>query len=98
MKKLVLSVAVFLVSLSTFATISTTEDSVGTITNIEGVYAEIRIDEIPVAVMNALKNRYPNAVINKAYVDESKEYRLDIKNGNQEVSLYSNANGNWIQK
>jgi hypothetical protein len=50
------------------------------------------------AVQDALKTAYPDAVINKAFVNENKEYRLDIKTGDQEGSLFADASGKWIQK
>ncbi|MDG1870736.1 hypothetical protein [Flavobacterium frigidarium] len=98
MKKLVLSVAVLLGSLTTFAAVAPVQNSVEKVITIQDEYTEIKVEEVPMAVQDALKTAYPDAVINKAFVNENKEYRLDIKTGDQEGSLFADASGKWIQK
>ncbi|EIA09238.1 hypothetical protein [Flavobacterium frigoris] len=98
MKKLVLSVAVLLGSLSTFAAIAPVQNSVEKVITIADEYTEIKIEELPTAVTDALKIAYPDAVISKAYVSETKEYKLDVKMGDKEGSLFADENGKWIQK
>jgi hypothetical protein len=98
MKKLILSAAVLLGSLSTFAAIAPVQNSVEKVIVIGDEYTEIKIEELPAAVTDALKAAYPDSVISKAYVNENKEYRLDVKTGDQEGSLFADANGKWIQK
>lgn len=61
-------------------------------------YTEIKLEEVPVSITEALKKSYPNAIVTKAYVNEKKEYKLDVKIGEHEGSLFADANGNWIQK
>lgn len=60
-------------------------------------YTEITNEEVPMAVTEALLKAYPEAVLTKAYVNENKEYRLDIKAGDQEGSLFADEAGKWIQ-
>jgi hypothetical protein len=98
MKKLILSAVVLLGSLSTFAAIAPVQNSVEKVIVIGDEYTEIKIEELPAAVTDALKVAYPDSVISKAYVNENKEYRLDVKTGDQEGSLFADANGKWIQK
>ncbi|CAM2842387.1 hypothetical protein [Flavobacterium frigoris] len=98
MKKLILSAAVLLGSLSTFAAIAPVQNSVEKVITIADEYTEIKIEELPAAVTDALKAAYPDAVISKAYVSETKEYKLDVKMGDKEGSLFADENGNWIQK
>lgn len=98
MKKLVLSLAVVLGSLSTFAAPAPVQNSVINTISVADEFTEIKIEELPAAVTDALKVAYPDAIINKAFVNENKEYRLDIKTGEQEGSLFADENGNWIQK
>ncbi|MBE0390989.1 hypothetical protein [Flavobacterium sp. PL002] len=97
MKKLILSAAVLLGSLSTFAAIVPIQNSVEKIITIADEYTEIKIEELPAAVTDALKAAYSDAVINKAYVNENKEYKLDVTIGDKESSLFADVNGNWIQ-
>lgn len=98
MKKLVLSVAILLGSLSTFASTSPIKDvTVKTITVAEE-FVEVKIEEVPSAVTDALKTAYPDAIVNKAYVNENKEYKLDITLGDKQGAVFADENGNWIQK
>ncbi|NRS90288.1 hypothetical protein HNQ02_003226 [Flavobacterium sp. 7E] len=98
MKKLILSTAVLLGSLSTFAAITSVPNSVEKVITIADEFTEIKIEEVPTAVTDALKTAYPDAVINKAYVNENKEYQLDIKLGDKQGSVFVDENGKWIQK
>jgi len=98
MKKLVLSAAVLLGSLSTFAAIAPIQNSVEKVIIIADEFTEIKIKELPSAVTTALKTAYPEAVINKAYVNESKEYKLDVTMGDKQGSVFADENGKWIQK
>lgn len=61
-------------------------------------YTEIKAEEIPVALTDALKKTYPNAKLTKANINEKKQYRLDVEVGNRAGSLYADETGNWIQK
>ncbi|WP_413999561.1 hypothetical protein ACMDB5_03105 [Flavobacterium sp. W1B] len=98
MKKLILSAAIVLGSLSTFAATIATNNPVEKSVTIAEEYTEIKIEELPAAVVNALKKAYPDAVLTKAYVNEKKEYKLDITVGEKVGSLFADANGKWIQK
>ena len=102
MKKLILSAAIVLGSLTTMS-VQAQEQTKDT-TNTErtapatDAYTEIKIEELPVAITEALKKAYPEAVVSKAYINEKKEYKLDVTVGEKAVSLFADANGNWIQK
>jgi len=97
MKKLILSAVIVLGSFSTFATtlpISNNQINV----RVQDGYKEIKAEEVPDAVKTALKTSYPDAAIEKAYVNEKKEYKLDIAVGDQKATVYADATGNWIKK
>ena len=98
MKKLILSAAVLLGSLSTFAAIAPIEITSEKVIMISEEYTEIKIEEVPTAVTDALKKAYPDAVLTKAYINENKEYKIEIKLADQEVALYADETGKWIQK
>lgn len=98
MKKLILSAAILLGSLSAFAaTTAPINPNVNSVI-IADDFIEIKIEELPIAVTNALKETYPDAAISKAYINEAKEYKLDVTVGDKIVSLFADANGKWIQK
>lgn len=96
MKKIIASVAIILGSLTAFAT------SVPVLNTEKTVYVqdfkEIKAEELPEAVKTALKTSYPDATLDKAYVNSSREYKLDITVEDQKATVYADANGNWIKK
>lgn len=107
MKKLILSTAIFLGSLSTFAQASTetkTEattqktETAQTSETVEDKYTEIKAEEVPETVKEALKKAFPTAVLNKAFVNEKKEYKLQVTVGEKVGALYADATGKWITK
>lgn len=104
MKKLILSAAIVLGSLTTMSAQEQTEKSTPAAeTNktkqaAPATYTEIKLEEIPAAVTEALKKAYPEAVLNKASVNEKKEYQLEVKVGDKEGALYADETGKWIQK
>ncbi len=96
MKKLILSTAIVLGSLSSFA--STPILSSNYINIVQEEYTEIKSDQIPEAVQEAVKKSYPDATIDKAYINEKKEYKLEITVGDQRAAVFTDVNGNWIKK
>lgn len=96
MKKLGLSVAIVLGSFTAIATTTPISNIEKTIYIQE--FKEIKAEELPEAVKTALKTSYPDATLEKAYVNSSKEYKLDITVGDQKATVYADANGNWIKK
>lgn len=97
MKKLILSVAIVAASLTSFAS-TTISNSNEIITIVQEEYTEITSDKLPEAVLTAIKNSYPDATIDKAYVNEKKEYKIEISVGDQKAAVFADANGNWIKK
>lgn len=102
MKKLILSVALVLGSLTTFAqasAVSKTETTKTEVTKtVQEKYTEIKTAEVPDAVKTALKTAYPDATLSRAYVNDKKEYKLELTVGDQNATVYADANGNWIKK
>ena len=96
MKKLILSIAIVLGSFTAIATtvrVSTREKTIYV-----QDFKEIKAEELPEAVKNALKTSYPDAKLDKAYVNSNKEYKLEITVVDQKATVYADANGNWIKK
>ncbi|TDE06546.1 hypothetical protein [Flavobacterium hiemivividum] len=102
MKKLILSAAIVLGSLTTMSAQVQEETKEATTTEqtapATDVYTEIKMEELPAAITEALKKAYPEAVVSKAYINDKKEYKLDVTVGEKAGSLFADANGNWIQK
>ena len=92
MKKLILSAAILLGSLSTFAsTIPATNEDVKT-TSIQEEYSEVKLEEVPEAIKAALKTAYPDAVLDKAYINAAKEYKGTLE-VSQEISEIQSLSG-----
>ncbi|MCG9792142.1 hypothetical protein [Flavobacterium algicola] len=106
MKKLILSAAIVLGSLSTMSaqeampeeTTTTTEQTTTTTSSTQTGFTEIAMDQVPSAVMESLKTAYPDAAVTKAYVNENKEYQLDVTMGDKQGSVFADETGKWIQK
>ena len=104
MKKLILS-AILLGSISTFAQeAKTTKETKVTTTeatsksSVQENYKEIKSEELPEALKTSLKVSYPEATVTKAYVNDKKEYKMDIAVGDQKATVYADAQGNWLKK
>ncbi|MFG4004310.1 hypothetical protein ACHRV1_03830 [Flavobacterium aquidurense] len=98
MKNLFLSAAIVLGSLTSFASTSPITNTIVKTVTIQDEYTEIKLEELPVAITDALKKAYPDAVLSKAYKNAKSEYKLDVAVGDKVGSLFANADGTWIKK
>jgi hypothetical protein len=98
MKNLFLSAAIVLGSLTSFASTSPITNTIVKTTSIQEEYTEIKLEELPVAITDALKKAYPDAVLSKAYKNAKSEYKIDVAVGDKVGSLFANADGSWIKK
>ena len=98
MKKLILSAAIILGSFSAFAQTTPAAKTAQTTQTTSDNFAEVKIDAVPEAVKTAVKNKYPTAVIDKMYINDKNEYKLDVTVDQKTESLYADASGNWIKK
>ncbi|MBA6315385.1 hypothetical protein [Cellulophaga baltica] len=100
MKKLILASAFAFVGLTAVAqtgeevamsetiVVSATQDS----------FSEIETSELPEAVSSAVATNYPSATIDKAYVNDQKQYKIEVSlEGGTTGTLYADENGNWIE-
>ena len=99
MKKVILTLALALGSLVTFATTtnSTTLNSVKVI-NVQDEYTEVALDSLPVPVKATAETSFPNSKLTKAYKNEKNEYKLEIVMGDTTHTIYTDANGTIIKK
>ncbi|MFH6997581.1 hypothetical protein ACHRVZ_06595 [Flavobacterium sp. FlaQc-57] len=97
MKKLILSAAIVLGGLSIYASNATTPEQAKITVSIQTEYTEVSADAVPAAVKTALQTAYPGAKLDKAFVNEKKEYKLEISVGDQKATVFSDVNGNWLK-
>lgn len=98
MKRLFLSAAIVLGSLTSFASTAPLTNSTLKTISLQDEYTEIKLEELPAPITEALKKAYPNAVVSKAYKNAKSEYKLDVTVGDKVGNLFANADGTWIQK
>ncbi|OXG07742.1 hypothetical protein BC749_101138 [Flavobacterium araucananum] len=98
MKNLFLSAAIVLGGLTSFASTSPISNTIVKTISIQDEYTEIKLEEIPAPVTDALKKAYPDAVLSKAYKNAKSEYKLDVTVGDKVGSVFANADGSWIKK
>ncbi|MEO8255352.1 MAG: hypothetical protein ABI554_13305 [Flavobacterium sp.] len=97
MKKLILSVAVILGSLSIYASTATSQEQTKVAVSVQAEYTEVSAEAVPPAIKTALQTAYPGAKLVKAFVNEKKEYKLEISVGDQKATVFSDVNGNWLK-
>ncbi|WP_431125174.1 hypothetical protein [Flagellimonas flava] len=100
MKNLILTTVLSFVGLSAFAQdVAINEvESVTTEIALTQDFQEIDVADLPAAVITAVKKDYPTATINKAYKNESNQFKLELslKDG-ASGTVYADADGNWIE-
>ncbi|MDP5198065.1 hypothetical protein [Flavobacterium sp. DG2-3] len=96
MKKLILSAAIVLGSLSMYAeTPVATTPIVHTVNDQDG-YKEV--DGVPAAVKKGLDDAYPGVVLEKAWVNDKKEYKIEITVRGEKSIVYTDASGKILKK
>lgn len=95
MKKLILSAAIVLGSLSIHAS-TPSPANVITKSVFQDDYKEI--DAVPAAIKTALDNAYPGVKLEKAFVNSKKEYKIEITVRGEKSTVYTDEKGNIIKK
>ncbi len=98
MKKVIFVLALALGSLTAFAQETENMETAATKVVAQDDFSEIDTTELPEAVTEAVAKNYPTASIDKAYVNEAKQFRLEVSLGDgTSGTLYADENGNWIE-
>ena len=98
MKNLFLSAAIVLGGLTSFASTSSISNNIVKTISVQDEYTEVKLEEVPTAITDALKKAYPDVVLTKAYKNAKSEYKLDVTVGDKVGNLFANADGTWIKK
>ena len=98
MKKLIFAAVFSLVSFTAFAQAEEAQVDATEVAATQDDFTEIEASELPEAVSAAVAKNYPTATINKAYVNEAKQYKLEVSlEDGTSGTLYADENGNWIE-
>lgn len=96
MKKLILSAAILLGGLSMQAgNVAVTSSMVQSV-NIQDEYKEV--DAVPAAIKTALDEAYPGVKLDKAYINDKKEYKIEITVRGEKSTVYTDATGKILKK
>lgn len=96
MKKLILSAAILLGGLSMQAENVVVNSSMVQSVNIQDEYKEV--DSVPAAIKTSLDEAYPGVKLDKAYVNEKKEYKIEITVRGEKSTVYTDASGKILKK
>ncbi|GMN09794.1 hypothetical protein MTsPCn9_18370 [Croceitalea sp. MTPC9] len=98
MKKLFFATALVLGSLTVVAASNTMiQDEISVEVKVSE-FKEISASDLPAAVVKALETDYAGATINKAYVNEEGQYKLEVTTQDgTDGTLYADAEGNWLE-
>lgn len=97
MKKLMVSVVIILGSLSIYAITNKSSQNIKIQENLQTEYTEVSLDTVPLVVKKALEKAYPGTKLEKAYINDKKEYKLEISLGDQKATVYTDVNGSWLK-
>lgn len=95
MKKLILSIAIVLGGLNTFAITPVHNLLCQFIVNPDG-FVEIESDKLPKAVLKAIEVSYPGVTIAKSFINNENQYKLELTMMDQSITVYADANGDWM--
>ncbi|MBF4508247.1 PepSY-like domain-containing protein [Flavobacterium sp. JLP] len=98
MKKLILSAAIVLGSLSMHAANAVVTNSIVKSINVQDEFTEVSADAVPAAVKSTIEKSFPNTKLEKAYKNEKNEYKLEISSGDKKYTVFTDASGNIIKK
>lgn len=99
MKKIVLTVAIVLGGLSTYATSAFPMKNISKIEIVaQDEFKEIDAESLPQAVKDAFAADFQTATLDKAYVNDKQEYKLEITLDGAASTVYADKDGNWIEK
>jgi len=102
MKKIVLVAVMALCTMTAFAQEETNVETVASEVTEAVVaqddFAEVAVAELPEAVVAAVAKNYPTATIDKAYLNEASQYKLEVSlEDGTAGTLFADAEGNWIE-
>ncbi|MBP1223362.1 PepSY-like domain-containing protein [Flavobacterium sp. 1355] len=98
MRKLLLSTAIILGSLTVNAAAPIIQNSMNQSVTIQDEFTEVTADAVPAAVKSTIEKSFPGTKLEKAYVNEKKEYKLEISKGETKYTIFTDASGNIIKK
>ena len=98
MKKLILTVAIVASGFSTFALVNHSIQNEIIAISVSDEFKEIALENLPEPVTAAIAKDFATATLNKAYVDGSENYKLELTIDGTEHVVYADKDGNWLKE
>lgn len=97
MKKIILLVALSFATINAFSVEKNqTERSQNNVLQEE--FKEFPVDKLPTAVKEAVKKGFEKAIITKAFINEDKEFKLELLLDIVSQTVFIDENGYWLEK
>ncbi|MFD1601250.1 PepSY-like domain-containing protein [Flavobacterium artemisiae] len=97
MKKLILSAAIVLGTLTVNAAVPQTISMTQSVFA-QDEFTEVALDAVPAAVKSTVEKSFPNTKLEKAYKNDKNQYKLEISTGDKKYTVFTDASGNIIKK
>ncbi|PWL40175.1 hypothetical protein DKG77_04955 [Flagellimonas aquimarina] len=100
MRKLIFATVLSFVGLTASAQEETAELQADetTVVSTAQDFEEISVSDLPEAIAAAVAKDYPTATVNKAYKNESNQFKLELSlEDGTSGTLYADSEGNWIE-
>ncbi|WP_187269331.1 hypothetical protein [Algibacter pacificus] len=98
MKKLILTVAIVASGFSTFALVNHSIENETIAVSIADEFKEIALENLPETITAAMAKDFPQATINKAYLNSNEQYKLEFTIDGTENIVYADKDGNWLKE
>ncbi|WP_066218673.1 hypothetical protein [Formosa haliotis] len=103
MKKIIIASALVLGSISISASVfqftHSERDLVMELQNeYEAAYNEVELQDLPIAITEAVAERFNNTTVSKAYINDAKEYKLVLSVNGVIETVFTTETGDWINK
>lgn len=98
MKKVFIAAIFACTSVTSFAIANEIETLTTIETTVADEFKEISTAEVAKPVLDAIAKDYAGATLEKAYINENKEYKLELVIKKEVKTVYADASGNWINK
>ncbi|WP_341221548.1 hypothetical protein [Polaribacter atrinae] len=102
MKKLIFTVAVAILSSGVSISAANINNSNYAdeviVMTINEDFKEVALEDLPEGVSNAILKDYPTAIIGKAYVNGSEQYKIEFTIDETKNIVYADKEGNWLKE
>ncbi len=97
MKKIILSIAILASGVSTYAMSNSVVPTISINSVMNEEFTEVSLDKLPEAIKETVNKDFPAAKIDKAYINESGQYKLELSADGATSTVFIDKDGNWLE-